>query len=169
MTPVLRPAVPTDAATLSAIGAATFVETFGHLYAPADLDAFLRNHTVERWVDELADPRFAVLLAMAGDEAAGFAKLGPPSLPVTHGPRSIELRQFYIRSPWHGTGLAVAMITQVLVTARARGADELYLSVFIDNPRARRFYERHGFERVGRYVFMVGDHEDEDDIMRLAL
>ena len=30
--------------------------------------------------------------------------------------------------------------------ARRRGARQLYLSVFIDNHRARRFYERYGFD-----------------------
>ena len=54
-------------------------------------------------------------------------------------------------------------------TARRRGAGEIYLSVFVDNHRARRFYERYGFEPVGRYDFMVGTHADEDIIMRLKL
>jgi RimJ/RimL family protein N-acetyltransferase len=40
------------------------------------------------------------------------------------------------------------------------------LSVYVDNHRARRFYERHGFEPVGRYDFMVGSHADEDLILR---
>ncbi len=41
--------------------------------------------------------------------------------------------------------------------------------MFTDNVRARRFYERYGFEAVGRYNFMVGTHADEDIIMRLKL
>jgi ribosomal protein S18 acetylase RimI-like enzyme len=45
----------------------------------------------------------------------------------------------------------------------------MYLSVFIDNERARRFYTKYGFEDVGRYAFMVGDHEDTDVVMRRAL
>ena len=57
----------------------------------------------------------------------------------------------------------------VLAEAAGRGAEEIYLSVFIDNPRARRFYERYGFEAVGRYDFMVGSHADEDIVMRLGL
>ncbi len=169
MTPVLRAAKPDDADLLSTIGAETFTDTFGHLYAPDDLAAFLTCHTPECWRAELGDPRYTVMLAMAGDVAAGYAKLGPPSLPVTPRGPSIELRQFYIRAPWHGTGLAATMMDHVLATARATGAGELFLSVYIDNVRARRFYERYGFERVGRYAFMVGTHEDEDDLMRLAL
>ena len=53
--------------------------------------------------------------------------------------------------------------------AEVRGADELWLSVFVDNHRARRFYERYGFEVIGRYDFIVGSHADEDHVMRLKL
>ena len=55
------------------------------------------------------------------------------------------------------------------LAAFRRGAKKIYLSVFIDNRRARRFYERHGFEAVGSFAFMVGTHADEDVIMRLNL
>ena len=57
----------------------------------------------------------------------------------------------------------------VIATARERGAADLFLSVFIDNHRARRFYARYGFEEVGSYAFMVGTHADEDIVMRLGL
>ena len=57
----------------------------------------------------------------------------------------------------------------VLAEARAARRDELYLSVFTDNHRAKRFYARYGFEAVGPYDFMVGSHADEDIIMRLKL
>jgi diamine N-acetyltransferase len=53
-----------------------------------------------------------------------------------------------------------------LKEAAFRGAQELVLSVYVDNRRALRFYERHGFEKVGRYDFMVGSHADEDLILR---
>jgi ribosomal protein S18 acetylase RimI-like enzyme len=53
--------------------------------------------------------------------------------------------------------------------ARARGAGDLYLSVFTDNHRARRFYARYGFEFVSTYAFIVGNHADEDHILRLSL
>jgi GNAT superfamily N-acetyltransferase len=164
-----RDAGSADAALMSQLGARTFSETFGHLYKPEDLAAFLLTHREECWRAELSDPAFAVRLVEGGSEPAAYAKLGPPSLPFEPRGRSIELRQFYVRKPWQGTGVAQALIDWAIAEARARGAQDLYLSVFTDNHRARRFYARYGFEFVGTYAFIVGNHADEDHILRLAL
>ena len=164
-----RDATPADAALMAALGPRTFTETFGHLYTPENLAAFLEGHSETNWHKELSDDRFAVRLAEQDGEAIGFAKLGPPSLPFEPRAPAIELRQFYLLAPWQGRGVADALMAWVLEAAAARGAGEIYLSVFVENPRARRFYERHGFEAVGRYDFMVGRHADEDIVMRLSL
>lgn len=169
MTIAFRPATPTDAPLLAELGAATFVETFGHLYRPEDLATFLRVHTAESWAGELDDPRYAVTIGEADGAAVAYAKLGPAKLPFTPLDGAIELRQFYVRAPHHGSGVAATMMAWVVGEARAREATALYLSVFVDNARARRFYERHGFERVGSYAFMVGEQADEDDVMMLNL
>ena len=164
-----RMATRGDAGALAMLFRASFVETFGHLYKPEDLAAFLANNSEARWAGELSDPGFAIRLAEAEGEAIGYAKLGPPSLPFEPRGQSIELRQFYLLAPWHGRGIAQALMEWVIGEAKARGADDLYLSVFIDNHRARRFYDRYGFEYVGDYDFMVGNHADVDHVMRLSL
>jgi ribosomal protein S18 acetylase RimI-like enzyme len=164
-----RDATPADAAVLADLGARTFADTFGHLYRPEDLAAFLAGHRVEAWAAELADPAFAVRIGEAAGEAVAYAKMGPAKLPITPPVGAIELRQFYVLATHHGVGVAPVLMDWVLATARARGATAVYLSVFIDNARARRFYERYGFRRIGTYAFMVGNHADEDDLMVLDL
>ena len=169
MTVTFRDAIPADAGLMSALGSLTFTETFGHLYTPDNLAAFLANHSEANWQTELEDARYAVRIAEQDGEAAGYAKLGPPSLPFETRAPAIELRQFYVREPWQGRGVAAELMAWALAEAAARGAEEMYLSVFVDNRRARRFYQRHGFEAVGRYDFMVGSHADEDVVMRRPL
>lgn len=164
-----RDATPADAALMARLGPDTFTETFGHLYTPENLAAFLVNHSEANWQSELTDPRFAVRIAQENGAAAGFAKLGPPSLPFKVEGPTAELRQLYVLKPWQGAGVAPALMAWVLEEARRRGADQLFLSVFVDNRRARAFYARYGFEEVGAYAFMVGSHADEDIIMRLRL
>lgn len=79
------------------------------------------------------------------------------------------MRQLYLSDRAKGSGAAQALIDWAAGRARAIGAEELWLSVYVDNHRAKRFYERNGFVDQGPYIFLVGAHEDEDRLMRLAL
>lgn len=166
---VCRDASPADAAALAELARRSFIETFGHLYTSDDLTAFLAGQTGERWRALLTDPAQAVRVGEADGELVAYAAVGPPTLPFAPQGKPIELHQLYVLAPWQGTGLARTLMEWTIGHARASGADALYLSVFVDNQRARRFYARYGFEFVRTYAFMVGSHADEDHIMRLAL
>ncbi|MFE4974581.1 ribosomal protein S18-alanine N-acetyltransferase [Kitasatospora sp. NPDC056651] len=48
-----------------------------------------------------------------------------------------------------GAGLGTALLTDLIREAARRECAELLLEVRVDNPRAQRLYERHGFEPVG--------------------
>jgi Acetyltransferases len=164
-----RDGVPGDGKAVSQLFRESFIATFGHLYAPEDLDAFLEGVTPETFEHELANPDFAFRLAEDSGRLAGFVKLGPDNLPGKALPGTIELYQLYVLKRWHGSGIARELMDWAIAEARRQGARHLTLTVYIDNHRARRFYERYGFEEVGKYIFMVGNHADDDRIMRLTL
>jgi ribosomal protein S18 acetylase RimI-like enzyme len=164
-----RNASLTDAEAIDRIYRTGFNDTFAHLYRPEDLRTFLSDFTLERWREELSDPSYAFRLAEEGAAPFGYIKLGPISLPVEPAVPAIELKQLYLLKEWHGKGAADALIEWALAEAAERGAHQLYLSVYTENWRARRFYERFGFVFHAPYVFMVGDHADEDMIMRREL
>jgi len=169
MTISYRDATAADAATLDRIFDTSFCDTFAHLYRSEDLDAFLSSFGVADWEAQLNDPAYAFRIAEARGEPVGYVKLGPLKLPVETGRPAILLDQLYILKEHHGVGIAHGLMDWALAEARSRGAEEMYLTVFIDNHRARRFYDRYGFVPVGRYDFMVGSHADEDIIMMKAL
>jgi ribosomal protein S18 acetylase RimI-like enzyme len=169
MTIGYRLATADDAEALAELGVRTFTDTFGHLYQPGDLEIFLQNHSPENWDKELSDPAFEVCVAEQDGTLVGYVKLGPPHLPFEPRGEAAELRQLYVVEEVKGQGVADALIQWVIERARDLGADNLYLSVFTENHRARRFYEKYGFEPEGTYAFMVGTHADEDVVMRLKL
>lgn len=169
MTIAYRDAGPCDWSLVDRLFRTGFCETFAHLYSTEDLDAFLNKFTEEAWRGELADARYAFRIAEDAGDPVGYVKLGPSELPVEAEEPSIELRQLYILKPWHGRGIADELMRWALAMARERGVGEMYLTVYTDNHRARRFYERYAFSYVGPYRFMVGQHADEDIIMRLKL
>jgi GNAT superfamily N-acetyltransferase len=164
-----RDAAPADAAALDRIFDTVFCDTFAHLYRSEDLDAFLSSFGIGDWEDQLRNPAFATRIAEAGGVPVGYAKIGPMKLPVEPNGSSMLLDQLYVVKEQQGTGIARELMDWAIDEARGRGAEALYLTVFIDNHRARRFYDRYGFEDVGRYAFMVGEQADEDIIMRKAL
>jgi len=158
-----------DAASLDRLFDTVFCETFGHLYRPEDLDAFLTSYGISDWERDLVNPAYAFSVAEAGGLIVGYVKLGPMELPFETSRPALLLDQIYVSKDHHGAGIAGALMDWAMTEARERGAEELYLTVFIDNHRARRFYDRYGFEAVGRYDFMVGEQADHDIIMRTSL
>ena len=164
-----RDATAADLPAIDALFRASFFDTFGHLYEPADLAAFFASFTPQAWAGEFADLRYAFRIVEDAQGLAGYCKLGPLALPAeTEGP-ALELRQLYLAERAKGSGAAQALTGWAIARARERRAADLWLTVYVDNLRAKRFYARNGFEDRGPYAFMVGTHEDEDRMLRLAL
>ena len=165
-----RDAGPGDGAVLGGIARATFIDAFGSLYKLDDMAVFLAQGSDAAYAAELVDSDIAVRFAETGGVPIGFCKVSSLKLPASNpGPRAAELRQLYIYKPWQGLGIADELIRWAFAAARARGFAEIWLSVFTQNPRARRFYARHGFAEIEPYHFMVGDQADEDVLCRALL
>ena len=169
MTITYRDGTKADAAALDLIFETTFSDTFGHLYASQDLRDFLSGFPIADWEAELTSRDFAFQIAEADGTPIGYSKLGPMTLPVDTEAPALLLKQIYLLNGYHGRGIARALMDWTIDEARRRGARELYLTVYIDNERARRLYDGYGFEAVGDYRFMVGRHADQDVIMRKRL
>jgi GNAT superfamily N-acetyltransferase len=166
--PLIRRAGSADAATVAAIGVETFIETFGHLYPPADLKAYLEEaYSLERTRADLADPAKATWLVEADGAAVGYALAGPCGLPhadVTAG--CGELKRIYLRKAWQGGGLGARLFAETMAWIQAPGPRTLWIGVWSENHGAQRFYARHGFAKVGEYNFHVGDTVDLEYIFK---
>ncbi|WBO22255.1 GNAT family N-acetyltransferase [Sphingomonas abietis] len=166
-----RDARPEDAPALTRMAADSFVETFGHLYRPQDLDSFLRDAFGPAGLPaQIGDPAYRIRVATDDGIIAGFAKMGPCGLPSPPVPDdAAELKQLYVLKPWQGAGIAQALMAWAIECARAGGAAHLVLSVYADNHRAQRFYARYGLAEIGAHPFMVGAQMDDDRIWSVAL
>ena len=83
MTLNYRFATASDAARLSAMGEACFIETFEGFYPPADLhDGARELFDAAQYASQIESRVYRVILAEDGEDIAGFAKVGPMSLPV---------------------------------------------------------------------------------------
>ncbi|HSD17008.1 MAG TPA: GNAT family N-acetyltransferase [Thermomonas sp.] len=164
----IRRATIEDAAALAELGAATFIESFGQLYVPRDLQAFLdESHTVDAYAKVLANPGYALWVAEKVGRAIGYAQAGPCSLPHDEvKPGDGELKRLYLLRSEQNGGVGLALFGQALGWLERDGPRPLWLSVWSENLGAQRFYGRHGFEHAGEYEFIVGEQRDREFIFR---
>src|SRR5690606_3037078 len=163
-----RRAAPADAVALSELGTATFIETFGHLYSPADLQAFLaESHAVEAYAKVLANPAYALWIAEADGFAIGYAQAGPCALPHADvQPGDGELKRLYLRREAQNGGTGRALMDAAMAWLLRDGPRTLWLSVWSENLGAQRFYARYGFAFASEYEFIVGEQRDREFIYR---
>lgn len=166
-TPVAGPhvvrAVAADLDALLTLARATYREHFAAIWSADGLERFLDGEFDRAAVAaELASPAVVYLLAFAPD-AAGYAKLRLRRMvPGTGGDAAVggELQKIYVRGAEVGHGLGAKLLDAAITAARDAGEPLIWLGVLKTNPRAARFYERHGFQIAGELPFAsdLGDH-----------
>ncbi|MDI9238865.1 GNAT family N-acetyltransferase [Lysobacter sp. LF1] len=164
----LRRAVPADADALSALSTACFTQTFGHLYPPDDLATFLDEaYAVDAWASLLEDPDYATWVLETDGVAVGYATAGACTLPHADvAPGDGELKRLYVLRAHQNGGWGGRLFEAAMQWLQRTGPRTLWIGVWSENFGAQRFYERHGFERVGAYDFVVGNVRDHEFILR---
>jgi GNAT superfamily N-acetyltransferase len=106
----------------------------------------------------------AVFVAMSGDEVAGaVAGLYRDS------PEDRGLGAMWVAHEWRGSGVAGMLVAAVTAWSRSGNAVRVGLWVPDDNARARRFYEREGFQVTGKRRPFPGDRHRHIDEMILQV
>ena len=163
----IRRAHTADAVALSAFARRTFIETFGEHNRAEDMDVYLaRTYSATKQLAELAEENVVTLVSESEGALNAFAQLrrGPAPSCVT-GPQPIEVVRFYVDSACQGRGLAHELMQAVFETARALGAQTIWLGVWERNDRAIAFYRKLGFATVGSQPFVLGTDVQTDHVM----
>lgn len=107
--------------------------------------------------DALAgDSSFKLFFAVAADELCGMVSLA--IAPTTQGAGCFGyLDDVFVLEPYRGQGIGTRLMREALKHARESGCVRAELGTRRDNIRARRLYERLGFEEVDgvRYWLML--------------
>jgi GNAT superfamily N-acetyltransferase len=108
--------------------------------AHADIlpDPLREVRTLSSFRERLAARDNPVRVATLGDVPQGFAIL-----------KDDELYQFYVAAAARGSGLAGELMADALAMLREAGHARAWLACAIGNGRARRFYEKMGWELTG--------------------
>ena len=133
----IRPAEPLDVAALAALWYHTWHEAHAHLVPPE----LTRVRTLDSFRERIAAalPRLRVV--------------GPPGEPLGFCiVKDDELYQLFVAASARGSGAAAALLADAEALLAGRRIHTAWLACAIGNERAARFYEKHGWRRVGTMV-----------------
>lgn len=160
-----------DLSDLAKLARETFTDTFGHLYPPQDLNAYLdKAYGLDALAAEIeAEDQFWRIVRDHSGRAIAYVQAGPVSLPHVQADPATqgELKRLYVRREAQGTGLGKRLLELGLTYLKARyGHAPQWIGVWSENHKAQALYARYGFVRVGDYGFRVGETTDFEFILR---
>ncbi|KAI2470066.1 acyl-CoA N-acyltransferase [Annulohypoxylon bovei var. microspora] len=170
-------ALVSEAAAIALIGATTFTAAFGYSVPADDLANFLAaTYSAEVVEAEILSARENnISTFVARDKAGvvlGFVQLVRElSDPCLEGDASshAELRRLYVDVSTQGLGVGSKLIAAVEERAKAEGFKQLWLTVWEDNTRSQRLYERLGFVKKGDTQFATGGCIQTDWVLSKSL
>lgn len=153
---VVRAAERGDAAAIADVHVAAWRDAYRGIF-PAELldgDQFAgrRQATWANWKFGPGDRVCVATLAKAADSppiVVAFSWFGPERDRGRGFTGRGEVHAFYADPRVWGTGVAAALMDHSELRLRTEGFTTAVLWVLTDNPRARRFYERHGWAASG--------------------
>ena len=158
----IREAGPDDAARLSLISNATFLETFAGAIDGDALLAHCEDKHHPTYLAALLEKGARAWLAEVDDAPIGYALVNAPELDAAR-PGDVELKKIYLLSRFHGSGAARELFAHAL--AGAAGHERMLLGVKADNHRAIAFYTKQGFHQIATRRFDVGGTLYDDVVL----
>lgn len=139
---LIRPATLDDADSIGRVHTLSWRETYGRFVADPDNNPWFDvERRIEMWRSNLRDGTYATSVAVDESGIIGFAAVHATT--ELDAVRPEELTMLYVLARAHGSGAGQALLDAVLADRPAS------LWVAADNPRARAFYRRNGFEPDG--------------------
>jgi ribosomal protein S18 acetylase RimI-like enzyme len=160
-----------DLAQLQKIGISTFTETFAEHNTKEDLEKYLKeSFAADKLIAELENPDAAFYFAEVDDTVIGYLKInfGDAQTELKDN-KSVEIERIYVLQAYHGKKIGQLLFNKAIEIAKEHQAHYVWLGVWEENHRALQFYKKNGFVQFDTHIFKLGNDEQTDIMMKLAL
>jgi ribosomal protein S18 acetylase RimI-like enzyme len=167
----IKRATSSDLTLLQNIGRQTFSETFSEKNSEENMKKYLEEgFSVEKLTAELNNPDSEFYFASLENNIIGYLKINHgQSQTELKDERAMEIERIYVLKEFHGKNVGQLLYQKAIDIANSKNADYVWLGVWEENPRAINFYKKNGFVEFDKHIFVLGDDEQTDIMMRLDL
>jgi ribosomal protein S18 acetylase RimI-like enzyme len=159
-----------NANLIAQLGQQTFYESHGHSASKTDIDSFvLKYYNVNTLAEEFANPKVNYHIIKYNNTPVGFSKveLNSPNqnIPETN---VAKLARLYLLEDYHGKNLGASLFDFIIKYSKEVGKTGIWLHVWVENKKAIKFYEKSGFNIVGKYDYEISKtHTNPNHVMYL--
>jgi ribosomal protein S18 acetylase RimI-like enzyme len=156
---------------LQEIGRKTFAETFSSTNTEENMTTYLKEGFSEaKLTAELQNPESEFYFATLNQVVIGYLKInfGQAQTEIQN-QNAVEIERIYVTQNFHGEKVGQLLFERALAIAKNKKVDFIWLGVWEENHRAIQFYTKNGFVEFDQHIFLMGDEEQTDIMMKLAI
>jgi len=168
---IIQKANPVFLKDLQKIARQTFKETYTDGNTAENMERYLEeNLSLAQLAKEIEDVNSEFYFALLDSEVVGYLKVNHTAAQKDpQEEETLEIERIYVSLSQQGQGIGQALLAKAIEIAKVNKVSYLWLGVWEHNPKAFQFYQKHGFEVFGTHVFVLGDEEQIDFLMKLKL
>ena len=167
----IRKATVSDLETIQKISIQTFIETFAAVNTTENIADYIKNSlNTEQLTAELNNVNSQFYIAYSNDEVVGYLKINfGDAQTESINENALEVQRIYVLQNFHGKNIGQLLLDEVKKIAKNTDVDSVWLGVWEENHRALRFYTKNGFVVFDKHVFIMGNDEQTDLLMRFEI
>lgn len=156
---------------LQKIGKQTFFETFADSNSAEDMQKYLEeSFALEKLENELKNPNSEFYFAKDNEKVVGYLKVNfGDSQTELKDNSALEIERIYVLKDYHGKKVGQKLYEKAIEIAKEKAMEYVWLGVWEENHRAIKFYQKNGFEAFDKHIFVLGNDEQTDIMMKLKL
>ncbi|QZP30267.1 GNAT family N-acetyltransferase [Pseudomonas sp. DR48] len=162
-----RPGRLADALCISGLATQVFLDTYANEGMRADIaEEALTVYAPAQFEARLSHPGTQFVVAECNGHLLGFAEIARHADTSNLLSESMELVRLYVQRHAQGQGIGRVLLNHAETLTRESGLPFLWLTAWVENHRALRFYTAQGYEAVGVTHYAFGGNAYENRIFR---
>ncbi|WP_026770321.1 GNAT family N-acetyltransferase [Asinibacterium sp. OR53] len=167
----IRKVTISDVEALQSISTQTFRETFQEVNTEEDMQIYLDSaFNYDKLKEEINNDHSAFYFATDTMNVLGYLKINfGQAQTEKKDNNAVEIERIYVLKAYQGKQVGQLLFKHALQVARERNAHYLWLGVWEENTKAINFYKKNGLVPFDKHIFRLGNDEQTDIMMKLAL
>lgn len=167
----LKKVTQNNLSELQKIGRKTFFETFSESNTADNMANYLEDvFSIEKLSKELSNLNSEFYFAMIDKNVVGYLKINlGKSQTELQDNTGLEIERIYVLQEYHGKKVGQLLFEHSMQIAQLNNVNFVWLGVWENNFRAIRFYKKNGFVEFDKHIFVLGNEQQTDIMMKKIL